>query len=64
MRVDNFQEIVACESDNSFKGCFAKEELWLDIPKWDEMRANVLALGLLPCSIQERGQKAAALSVK
>ena len=64
MRVDTFQEIVARESDDSFKGCFAKEELWLDNPKWDEMRANVLALGLLPCSIQKRGQKAAALSVK
>ena len=47
MRVDTFKEIVACESDNSFKGCFAKEELWLDNQKWDEMRANVLALGLL-----------------
>jgi len=43
MRVDTFQEMVACESVNIFKGCFANEELWLDDPKWDEMRANVVA---------------------
>ena len=55
---------MACKSDNFFKGFFANEELWLDDSKLDEMRANVVALGLFPCFIQERGQQAAALQVK
>ena len=66
MRADAFQEIVSCESDNAFKSCFANQELWSDGPKWDEMRANVIELGLLPRIIQRDSerQKKAALQVK
>ena len=62
MRADAFQEIVSCESDNAFKSCFANQELWSDGPKWDEMRAKVIELGLLLCIIRrdsERQEKAA-----